>query len=100
MSEMTEINDIVKIEDFERYKEKNHFNYTEMELVKRSKAIKDLEKDYPTVPGMWIEWMYDVIENKPKDEVEKIINDKLWLPVVNKTRVSGGDLKSGEIVDS
>ena len=46
MSEMTEINDIVKIEDFERYKEKNHFNYTEMELVKRSKAIKDLEKGF------------------------------------------------------
>tara|TARA_R110000822_G_scaffold36507_2_gene102691 strand:- start:612 stop:905 length:294 start_codon:yes stop_codon:yes gene_type:complete len=95
---MTEINEIVKIEEFERYTAKNHFNYTEMELAKRSKAIKDLEKDYSTVPALWLEWLYDIIENKPKEEVEKIINDKLWLPIVNKTRVHGGEIVSGEIV--
>ena len=97
---MTEINDIVKIEDFERYKAKNEFNYNEMDLAKRAKAIKDLEKDYPSVPALWLEWLYDVVENKPKEEVEKIINDKLWLPVLNKDRVNGGYLKSGEIVDA
>ena len=92
------MSEVTKIEEFDRYTEKNHFNYTELELAKRSKAIKDMEKDYPSVPGLWIEWLYDIIENKPKEEVEQIINDKLWLPVVNKDRMVGGDLKSGEIV--
>ena len=93
------MSEVTKIEEFDRYVEKNHFNYTEMELAKRSKAIKDMEKDYPSIPGLWIEWLYDIIENKPKEEVEKIINDKLWVPVVNKDRMVGGDLKCGEIVN-
>ena len=97
MSEMTEV---VKLEEFERYKAKNPYNYSEMDLAKRSKALKDLEKDYPTVPSLWLEWLYDVIENKPKEEVEDMINNKLWLPIINKDRMNGGTLKSYEIVDA
>ena len=100
MSEMTKVNEVVKLEEFERYKAKNPYNYSEMDLAKRSKALKDLEKDYPTVPSLWLEWLYDVIENKPKEEVEDMINNKLWLPIINKDRMNGGTLKSYEIVDT
>ena len=92
--------EVVKLEEFERYKAKNPYNYSEMDLAKRSKALKDLEKDYPTVPSLWLEWLYDVIENKPKEEVEDMINNKLWLPIINKDRMNGGTLKSYEIVDA
>ena len=72
---------------------KNIHNYTELELVTKEKAIKDASKDYPRLPPKWIEWLYDAVETKPKEEIEKIINEKLWEKQINTTRQSGGVIK-------
>ena len=85
--------------EFERYKEPNPFNYTELELAKRKKALIDAEKDFPNVPPKWIEWMYDVLEQKGEEEVKKIIENKEWEPVINKDRQLSGVLKTVEVVD-
>ena len=86
-------------EEFERYKEPNSFNYTELELAKRKKALIDAEKDFPLVPPKWIEWMYDVLEQKDEEEVKKIIENKEWEKKLNNDRMLSGTLKSVEILD-
>jgi hypothetical protein len=47
-------------------------------LAKRTKAIKDIQKDYPNVNTAWAEWMYDVVENMPETEIKEIIEKNLW----------------------
>lgn len=61
-----------------RYEEPNPFGYTEVQKAKRTKAIRDAMKDYSHLPRMWVEWMYDVIENKPVEEVTRIMNNNEW----------------------
>lgn len=56
----------------------NPHNYTELELAKREKAIKDMGRDHPTIPPKWLEWLYDIVENKPQEEIEDIINNNKW----------------------
>lgn len=86
-------------EEFERYKEPNPFNYSELELAKKKKALIDAEKDYPLVPAMWIEWLYDVLEQKGEEEVKRIIENKEWEKKLNNKRMLSGTLKSVEILD-
>lgn len=89
-----------KIEDeIPRYEEKNPFNYTKVELAKRKKAIRDAEKDYPGVPALWIEWMYDLIENKGEKEIERIIESGEWADELNKDREFGGTKVACEVLD-
>jgi NADH:ubiquinone oxidoreductase subunit len=64
--------------DLPRHQKANPYNYTKVQLAKRERDIKALLKDYPKVPPMWVEWMYDVVENMPKDEQERIINNGEW----------------------
>ena len=93
------IEDILE-QEFPRYEEVNHFDYTNLELAKRKKAINDALKDYPNLPGKWIEWIYDLIEEKPADEVKQIINEGLWEKKL-KERDLGGLIRGGiEIVES
>ena len=90
-----------KIEDeFPRYEPKNPFNYSNVELAKRKKAIIDAEKDFPNVPTLWIEWMYDLIEQKGEKEVARIINSGEWEKQINKDRQFGGTLKNCEILEN
>jgi len=86
-------------EEFERYKEPNPFNYSELELAKRKKALIDAEKDFPNVPPKWIEWLYDVLEQKGEEEVKKIIENKEWEKKLNNKRMLSGTLKSVEVLD-
>tara|TARA_R110000823_G_scaffold42486_1_gene111296 strand:- start:901 stop:1233 length:333 start_codon:yes stop_codon:yes gene_type:complete len=83
------INNVLIDDVIPRFVEKNFYNYSSLQLATRKKAIRDAEKDYPSVSPKFIEWMYDVIENKPKDEVEDIINNKLW-ETKAKPRMHGG----------
>jgi NADH:ubiquinone oxidoreductase subunit len=87
------------MDDIPRHKEENPFGYSAMQLAKRNKAIRDAIKDYPHLPEMWIAWMYDLIENKPEEEVEKIINERLW-ETEPKERQDGGVLKCCEIIEN
>lgn len=92
----------VTVDDqFERYKDKNHYNYTDFELSVRKKAIRDAAKDYPHVPEAWIEMLYDVVEKGcSKEEVEDIIKNNKW-GGAPKQRVMGGQIVGAvEILDN
>ena len=85
-------------DEIPRYVDKNFYNYSALQLATRKKALRDIEKDYPLVPPKFAEWLYDVVENKPKEEVEKIINERLWEGKA-KERMMGGIIDSVEILD-
>ena len=76
----------------------NPYNYTPLQFATRDKAINDMNKDFPNIPYKWLEWLYDTIENKDPEEVEKIINEGLWEKPVNTTRQLGGTLTEGNEV--
>ena len=69
---------MTSIEELPRYQPENPYNYTSVELAKRTKALKDIHKDYPTVNAAWAEWLYDVIEHMPAEEVTQIMSENLW----------------------
>ena len=79
--------------------ETNVYNYTKVELAKKEKAVKDMMKDYPQVPKKWCDWLYDVIEHMPPDEVEEIINKGLWEKEGKFSKAEGGILKSGIVLN-
>jgi len=62
-------------EEIPRHVPENHYNYTNVELAERKKALRDMERDYPHLPFGWLELVYDFEKNTPKEEVEKIINE-------------------------
>ena len=66
------------INELPRYQPENPYNYSNVELAQRTKAIKDIQKDYPKVNISWVEWLYDTIENLPEAEVQDIIEKNLW----------------------
>ncbi len=66
------------ITEIPRHEPENPFNYSPLQLATRKKAIRDAKRDYPNLPEMWIEWMYDVVENTPKDEINDVIANKKW----------------------
>ena len=45
--------------DLPRHVPANPHNYTVLQLAERTKALKDLERDYPNVPFGWLELVYD-----------------------------------------
>jgi hypothetical protein len=83
--------------DLPTYETPNPYNYTKVQLAKRKKDIKAMIRDYPTVPPMWCDWLWDVIENTPKEEVEKIINEGLWEVPSKFDKAPGGVLNTVEV---
>jgi len=61
-----------------RAERKNPRGYNALQWAIRDKKVNDLIKDYPNVCPLWMEWIVDVIDNKPKEEIEKIILEGLW----------------------
>jgi len=61
-----------------RHQPENPYNYTNLELAERKKALKDLERDYPHLPYAWLEMVYDFHKNTPEEEVTEIINSGKW----------------------
>jgi len=76
-----------------RAKRANPYNYTPLQFAIRDKAIKDMSRDFTNIPYKWLEWLYDTVENKKEEEIDKIINDGLWEEPINKDRQTGGVLK-------
>ena len=64
--------------DIPRYKPENHFAYTNLELAERKKALRDIERDYSTLPYAWLEMLYDWHKHTPEQKVKEIINGGLW----------------------
>ena len=81
-----------------RYQEPNPYNFTPLQLAARTKALRDAAKDYPNVPTKWVEWLYDMVETKPKEEIENIINNKLW-EGKPKERGAGGTIPNSLIIE-
>lgn len=73
---MSEI--IEQTDQIPRHVPENPYNYTNLQLAERKKALRDLERDYPNLPFGWLEMVYDFEKNTPKEQVEKIINEGLW----------------------
>jgi len=65
-------------ETIPRAERKNPRGYNALQWAIRDKKVNDLIKDYPNVCPLWMEWIVDVIDNKPKEEIEKIILEGLW----------------------
>mgnify|MGYP003677808427 CR=1 FL=1 len=64
--------------DCPRHEPENPYSYTMVQLAKRTKALKDIAKDYPYMNSEWSKWIYDVIENMPQEEVQEIMDKNLW----------------------
>jgi len=89
----------MEIDGIPRHKQENPYKYTEVQLAKRKGDIRAMIKDYPTVPPMWVEWIYDVITNKPQEEVEKIMNEGLWANPGKFAKAPGGLLHTVELLN-
>jgi hypothetical protein len=76
--------------ELEHAKDRNPYNYNELELLKKSNAVKALKEKYPKIPEMWICWMYDVVEHKTEEELLDIVENKKWEKV--KPRPQGGTI--------
>jgi hypothetical protein len=83
--------------DLPKYIAPNPYNYTKTDFAKRKRDIKAMIRDYPTVSPMWCEWLYDIIENMPKEEVEKIINEGQWEGPSKFAVAQGGVLNTVEV---
>ena len=95
-TEVEEVREIIPGTDLPRAKMPNPYNYTNMQLAKRKRDLKALTNDYPGVNPMWAEWIYDVIENMPHEEVEEIVNKGLWEGPSKFHTAPGGILNSVE----
>lgn len=91
--------DETTVQEIPRYEMPNPFNYTEQQKSVRAKAIRDAIKDYPNVSPMWIEWIYDVIQNKDPEEVQRIMDNNEWDVPPEKQHDQGGVVKSLVIED-
>ena len=61
-----------------RHEPANPYNYTNVELAERKKALRDMEKDYPNLPFGWLEMVYDWHAHQNPDVVKQIINQKTF----------------------
>ena len=61
-----------------RHTPSNPYNYNGAQLAERKKTLKDLEEVYPNLPFAWLEMVYDFEKNTPREEIQKIIDNKSW----------------------
>jgi len=86
----------MEVEGVPRYEKPNPYNYTKVQIAERTSAVRAMIKDYPNVPPMWVEWLYDTITKKSPEEVEKIINEGLWETPSKFSKPVGGVFKNVE----
>ena len=73
LSELTHASEIIP-----RHTPSNPYNYSGAQLAERKKCLKDLEEVYPNLPFAWLEMVYDFEKNTPREEIQKIIDNKSW----------------------
>ena len=61
-----------------RHTPSNPYNYNAAQLAERKKTLKDLAEVYPSLPFAWLEMAYDFEKNTSREEIQKIIHNKLW----------------------
>ena len=82
-----------------RHQPDNPYNYSNLEIAQRKKALLDMKKDYPNLPDAWLEMAYDFHEHTPKEEIEEIINTDKWSKPGQFSKTKGGTLVCAEILD-
>ena len=85
--------------ELSRHVPDNPYGYTNLEKAERAKAIKDMAKDYPNLPGSWLDMVYDFWKNTPSDEVERIISDGAWEKPGTFSNPKGGVVYSAQVLD-
>ena len=65
---------LVEVPDLPRHQPSNPMGLTKKELALRKYQIKELEKLYPRVPKMWLDYIWDYHYSQDKDELEKKID--------------------------
>ena len=73
LSELTHASEIIP-----RHTPSNPYNYNGAQLAERKKTLKDLAEVYPNLPFGWLEMVYDFEKNTPREEIQKIIDNKSW----------------------
>tara|TARA_R110002073_G_scaffold128691_2_gene274465 strand:+ start:899 stop:1150 length:252 start_codon:yes stop_codon:yes gene_type:complete len=65
------------LENFDRFKAPNPFNYTEEQLQKRDEFIVRNKTEHPKLPELWSQWLWDWVVSKTDEErVEMMNQDK------------------------
>jgi hypothetical protein len=82
-----------------RHVEENPYNYTPLEKAERSKAMKDMARDYPNLPHSWLEMVYDFWKHTPVERVEEIVNNGEWDKPGRFSNSSGGTIHTMTILD-
>ena len=90
----------VSIDDvIPRHVEENPYHYTPLEKAERTKAIKDMGKDYPHLPHGWLEMVYDFWKKTPTEDVNDIINKGAWEVPGKFSSSTGGVIHAMEVLD-
>ena len=77
--------------------ENNPCGYNEVQLKARDAALLAMMKDYPRLPQLWCEWIYDFCTTHPEEEVHDIINSGRWKKPSTRNN-EGGDFKCMEVL--
>jgi len=83
------------MDNIPRHKQENPFDYSDLELAKRKKAILDASRDYPHLPPSWVEMAYDIVENNEFEELKEKVNSS-----EPKIRENGGLLENSITIDN
>lgn len=81
-----------------RHKPNNPYKYSNTELAVRKTALKAMKRDFPDLPQLWLELVYDTTNHIPSDELEKIINEGQW-EYESKYKAIGGVSHEVELLD-
>ena len=71
----------------------------EEQVRRRENDIKDLRDKYPTLPDAWIEMAWNFCELTPQEELDRIIQGKLWDKPSDVKRGKGGVIKNAITVE-
>jgi len=80
-------------DEFDRKKKyTNSCGFTDDVLRRRDLEMKELIKAYPNVCPAWLELAWNYTEYTPKEEQDRIINEKLWEGKPTHKRQTGGTI--------
>jgi hypothetical protein len=81
-----------------RHQPNNPYKYSKTELAVRKSAIKALHRDFPDVPLLWAELVYDTMNHLKDEEVQEMI-DKGLFDKESKYKAIGGVSNDVEVLD-
>ena len=85
-------------EEFPRRERPNPWNWNNEQMARRDMEVKAALEKHPTVPEKWLEWAWDITESKSKEELDDIVNNGKWEPLL-KERTKPGVFKSVEVFE-